>query len=100
MTPRKGMRIGFFLSGMILFIILAAALVIGILAYDGTCIYFEPPPRECTLGEYLPTYFFLLLLTWLFGKPLLTALVFLLLIGLPAAGYVFGLRSGKPAVEP
>jgi len=100
MTPRKGMRIGFLLSGMIVLIILVSALVIGILAYDGTCIYFEPPPRECTLGEYLPTYFFLLLLTWLFGKPLLTALVFLLLMGLPSAGYVLGLRHRKPTIEP
>jgi ABC-type dipeptide/oligopeptide/nickel transport system permease subunit len=93
MYARKGLRSGLKISGAIIILILIVAVYIGLSSYDGYCISWEPPRRPCTLGEYFPAYIFLMIMFWIFGRPIWTILVFILLLAPPLTGYILGRKA-------
>jgi len=99
MTPRKGFRVGLLISGTLVFLILMVAVYIGLSSYDGYCIYFEPPKRPCTMWEFLLPYLFLLILYWIFGKPIWTIIIFILLLAPPLIGFFLGRKKTKAELD-
>jgi hypothetical protein len=93
MDPRKGFRSGLLTSGSIILLILMVFVYIGLSSYDGYCISWDPPRRPCTLGEYFPAYLFLMIMFWIFGRPVWTILIFILLLIPPLTGYILGRKA-------
>jgi hypothetical protein len=96
MTPRRGFEIGVLASASLLSLGVVIALAIGASAYDGHCISFEPPKEPCTLLQYLVPYMLLLAVYSIAGRPIWSILALLVLLALPAVGYLVGRRIGRP----
>ena len=92
MTPKRGLKRGLLISGILLILILIGVLWVGISSYDGYCISFEPPKEPCSLLEYLLPYTLLLIVFSAIGKPMICLSVFVVLLAFPIIGYVVGKR--------
>jgi hypothetical protein len=92
MTPKRGLKRGLLVSGILLILILVGVLWFGVSSYDGYCISFEPPRRPCNLLEYLFPYTLLLIVFSAIGKPMICLSVFVVLLAFPIIGYVVGKR--------
>ena len=99
MSPKKGLRTGILLSGVVVFSILAVVLVGGIRAYDGNCLSFEPPNRPCGLLEFLVPYTLLVAGFSAFDKPFLSLGLILLIVGAPLVGFIVGKRRSNRAPD-
>ena len=92
MNSRKGLKLGLLASAFLFLVILAIPLFSSITAYDGYCVSFEPPKRQCTMMEYLVPAFILSLMFLAFGKPLLSIPIVISILALPLLGYLIGKR--------
>ena len=95
MTPKKGFKSGLIVSGILLLLFLLGILIVGIVSYEGHCISFEPPERECTIFEFLYPYLLLLVVYSVVGKPILALIFFSILLTPPVIGYYLGNRKSK-----
>jgi len=95
MTPKKGFKVGLLVSCVLALLVILGILIFGLISYEGYCISFEPPERQCTFSEFLPGYLFLIILYSIIGKPVF-ALVFALIIFSPSIiGYLIVNRKSR-----
>jgi hypothetical protein len=97
MADRNRARLGFLISIFLFLCLLAAITLVGISGYEGNCISFEPPPEPCTLLEYLLPYLLLLVVFWIFGKPLLSLAILALILAPGITGWM--LEKRRPDKE-
>ncbi len=95
MTPKKGFRSGLIVSGIFLLLFFLGILIVGIISYDGYCISFEPPQRECNIFEFLYPYLLLLVVYSVVGRPILALIFFSILLPPPVIGFSLGYRKSK-----
>jgi len=95
MNFRKSLKVGLIVSGILILLLFSGILIFGLISYEGYCISFEPPERQCTFFEFLPAYLFLVILYSIIGKPVF-ALVFVIIILTPSIiGYLIGKRKSR-----
>lgn len=99
MAPKQGIKSGLLISGILLGLILLGIVIYGVISYDGYCISFEPPKRECTLFEFLLPYLLLLVVYSLVGKPVLTLILISIIFIPPVIGYLQGKRKSNDRSE-
>jgi hypothetical protein len=92
MADRKWARLGVLISGVLFFCLLMVVVLVGITSYQGYCISFEPPPESCTLMEFLLPYLFLLIVFWLFGKPVLSLAILAFILAPSIIGWLLEKR--------
>jgi hypothetical protein len=97
MSPKRSLKIGFVVSGVLALLILAGFIVVGILAYDGHCVSFEPPKRPCGFFQFLIPYLLILIVFSAIGKPILAFGLLLTLAAPPIAGYLMDRRRSRSA---
>ena len=99
MTPKKGLKVGLLISGILALLIFAGILIVGIRSYDGHCISFEPPKRPCSILEFLFPYLLLLVVFSIIGKPVLAIIALIIVVAPPAIGYLVGKRKSSTALD-
>jgi len=99
MTPKKGLKVGLLISGILALLILIGILIVGLSLYDGYCISFEPPKRPCSILEFLFPYLLLLIVFSIIGKPVLAIIVVFIVVVPPVIGYIIGRRKSGPELE-
>jgi hypothetical protein len=99
MSPKKGLRVGLLISGVLVLLILAGIIMTGVRSYDGYCISFEPPKRPCGILEFLFPYLLLLIVFSVIGKPVLAIIFLIIVVTPPIIGYVFGRRKTSTEIE-
>jgi hypothetical protein len=92
-TPKNGFRTGMRASVFLLLLIFVGILLVGITSYDGHCISFEPPQRECNIFEFLFPYVLIFIVFSVISKPMLFLIILITLIALPIVGYMIGKKN-------
>jgi hypothetical protein len=93
MTRKQGLKTGLVVSGILLGLIFLGILIYGLTSYEGYCISFEPPKRECNILEFIFPYLLLLAVYSVFGKPVLALILVLIILIPPMVGYLLGKRK-------
>lgn len=98
MSARRGLLFGCIGSLGLVVVVFAIVLSSEAWSYQGHCISFEPPARECSIVQYL---FLLVILSIVFPLPfvyrLLSWSIWLIVLLLPILGYEIGKRSESKA---
>jgi hypothetical protein len=98
METKRGFKNGLLVSGFLVFLLLAGILFVGLQAYEGHCLSFEPPERPCSLLEFLYPYLLLLILYSIMGRPIISICIFVIILAPPLIGRLLGKRSSKPEI--
>jgi len=99
MNLKKEYKTGCLISGILILLLVIGILIVGVRAYEGHCLAFEPPERPCSLLQFLYPYLVLLVVYSIIGRPILAILVFLIILAPALIGFLLSRRSRLEIID-